>query len=125
MREAQDERSSSELIRSNPKNDDVKDIERRISEARAQELEDANEYRTRFFYWGVGITTLCVVASIVILIVLMLYGVYETAVGVAFISGLAVEVVGIAAIIAKYLFPDKGAGNKTTNAPSVVEEDEV
>ena len=68
---------------------------------------------------------MCVVASIVILIVLMLYGVYETAVGVAFISGLAVEVVGIAAIIAKYLFPDKGAGNKTANAPSVVEEDEV
>lgn len=123
MSGAPDERSSSELMQSDPENDDVKGIERRMRKARAQELEDANKYRTRFFYWGVGITTLCVVSSIGILVFLTFRGVYETAVGVAFVSGLAVEVVGIAAIIAKYLFPNGGADKNDGNG--VVEEDKV
>lgn len=96
--------SSEGLTGVDPSDDDVADIEKRVRGAYAQELEDAIRYRRRFFWWGVGITSVCVSASIGMIVFLVLQDVYETPVGVAFIGGLAVEVVGVAVVIAKYLF---------------------
>lgn len=64
-------------------------------------------------------------ASIGMIVFLVLQDVYETPVGVAFIGGLAVEVVGVAVVIAKYLFPDGGATSNRLLAPSVSEEDDA
>lgn len=97
------------LANADPRNNGD-DLEHRLREARAKEVEDAAGYRRKFFWWGIVLTSVCVAASIGALIFLTIRGVYETALGVAFVSGLAVEVVGLAAIIAKYLFPAGGAG---------------
>lgn len=115
--------SSDGLKNANPDNDDVANIEKRIREAYAKELEAALAYRTKFFWWGVIVTSVCVVASIGILIFLVCRGVYETAVGVAFISGLAVEVVGVAVVIAKYLFPENGGSAIRASGSAIAEED--
>lgn len=117
--------SSDGLANTDPANGDVAEIEKRVRSAYAQELEDAIKYRRRFFWWGVGITSACVLASIGMIIFLVLRNTYETPVGVAFISGLAVEVVGVAVVIAKYLFPDGGATVSHSTSPSVSEEDDA
>lgn len=104
---------------------DVADIERRVREAHARELEDAIEYRRRFFRWGVLITSMCIIASISILILLILHGDYETPVGVAFVSGLAVEVVGVVVVIAKYLFPNGGSHSTPISEVSISEENDT
>lgn len=117
--------SSEGLTGVDPSDDDVADIEKRVRGAYAQKLEDAIRYRRRFFWWGVGITSVCVSASIGMIVFLVLQDVYETPVGVAFIGGLAVEVVGVAVVIAKYLFPDGGATSNRLLAPSVSEEDDA
>lgn len=83
--------SSEGLTGVDPSDDDVADIEKRVRGAYAQELEDAIRYRRRFFWWGVGITSVCVSASIGMIVFLVLQDVYETPVGVAFIGGLAVR----------------------------------
>lgn len=56
--------SSDSLASTDPANDDVAEIEKRVRSAYAQELEDAIKYRRRFFWWGVIITSVCVLASI-------------------------------------------------------------
>lgn len=117
--------SSEGLVNADPTNGDVSEIENRVRGAYAQELEDAIKYRKRFFWWGVGITSVCVLASIGMIVFLVLRGVYETPVGVAFVSGLAVEVVGVVVVIAKYLFPDGGAASGKFPTPSVSEEDDA
>lgn len=117
--------SSEGLTNADPSNDDVAEIEKRVRSAYAQELEDAIRYRRRFFWWGVTITSVCVLASIGMIIFLVFSNDYETPVGVAFISGLAIEVVGVAVVIAKYLFPDGGATSGRFSTPSVSEEDDA
>lgn len=117
--------SSDGLASTDPANDDVAEIEKRVRSAYAQELEDAIKYRRRFFWWGVIITSVCVLASIGMIVFFVIRNAYETPVGVAFISGLAVEVVGVAVVIAKYLFPDGGAASNRFPAPSVSEEDDA
>ena len=117
--------SSEGLTNADPSDDDVAEIEKRVRSAYAQELEDAIRYRRRFFWWGVTITSVCVLASIGMIVFLVFRNTYETPVGVAFISGLAVEVVGVAVVIAKYLFPDGGANSSRLPAPSVSEEDDA
>lgn len=70
--------SSEGLTGVDPSDDDVADIEKRVRGAYAQELEDAIRYRRRFFWWGVGITSVCVSASIGMIVFLVLQDVYET-----------------------------------------------
>lgn len=119
------ESDSSILARSNPTNDNVKDIEDDIKEAQLQELRDALQYRRCFFIWGIVITSVCVAVSAIALVFLTCFGEYETALGVAFVSGLSVEVVGIAVIIAKYLFPNGGMKIQRSRTPVITEEDDV
>lgn len=116
---------SSILANSNPRNDDVKSIEDNIREVQLQELKDALKYRRWFLEWGISITSVCVGASAIILVFLTLYGKYETALGVAFISGLSVEVVGVAVVIAKYLFPSGGIKIQQSETPIISEEEDV
>ena len=116
---------SSILANSNPRNDDVKSIEDNIREVQLQELKDALKYRRWFIEWGISITSVCVGASAIILVFLTLYGKYETALGVAFISGLSVEVVGVAVVIAKYLFPSGGIKIQQSETPIISEEEDV
>ena len=116
---------SSILANSNPRNDDVKSIEDNIREVQLQELKDALKYRRWFLEWGISITSVCVGASAIILVFLTLYGKYETALGVAFISGLSVEVVGVSVVIAKYLFPSGGIKIQQSETPIISEEEDV
>lgn len=113
------------LHQSNPDSKDAAHIERRILEAYARELEDAIDYRRRFFWWGVAITSVCVLASVGVIVFLVLHGDYETPVGVAFVSGLAVEVVGVAVVIAKYLFPEGGSRQRFPGDATVSEEEDA
>lgn len=116
---------SQSLANANPENDDVKGIEERIREAQLQELRDALQYRRWFLIWGIGITSACVLFSVAVLVFLTWFGEYETSLGVAFVSGLSVEVVGIAVVIAKYLFPNGGTKVKNAKTPVITEEDDV
>lgn len=116
---------SSVLADSDPPNDDVKSIEDGIRKAQLQELQDALKYRLWFLIWGVSITSVCVISSVAILVFLTFRGEYETALGVAFVSGLSVEVVGTAVVIAKYLFPNGGMKIQQSKTPVVTEEEDV
>lgn len=84
--------------------------ERERRRLRNDELRHAARYRAVFLVWGLSIVTVCVAASAVCVWALFRFGGYREMQGVivAFIGSLAVEVVGIAAIIARYLFPEGG-----------------
>lgn len=119
------DRDSGDLRQSDPANDDVVDIEAEIRQTQLQELRDALIFRKGFFRWGVTLTSACVLFSVGFLVLLVKVGMYQTPVGVAFVSGLAVEIVGIAVVIAKYLFPDGGVTVRGGVGKGVTEENDV
>ncbi|WEV75641.1 hypothetical protein [Bifidobacterium sp. ESL0800] len=73
-------------------------------------LQNATEDREKFLNWGLWATSICIGVSILVVVALFWFKTYTQlgSVLIAFISGLAVEVVGIAAVMAKYLFPGNG-----------------
>ena len=83
-----------------------KDQANKLDEIEHDRLKQANALRQKFFYFGVGITIGCVVTSCFVSIALVFRGEMTPGITTVFITGLTVEVIGIIAIIAKYLFPE-------------------
>lgn len=83
-----------------------KDQANKLDEIEHDRLKQANALRQKFFYFGVGITIGCVVTSCFVSIALVFRGEMTPGIATVFITGLTVEVIGIIAIIAKYLFPE-------------------
>ena len=83
-----------------------KDQANKLDEIEHDRLKQANALRQKFFYFGVGITIGCVVTSCFVSIALGFRGEMTPGIATVFITGLTVEVIGIIAIIAKYLFPE-------------------
>ena len=83
-----------------------KDQANKLDEIEHDRLKQANALRQKFFYFGVGITIGCVVTSCFVSIALVFRGEMTPGIATVFITGLTGEVIGIIAIIAKYLFPE-------------------
>lgn len=77
----------------------------RMRDAEAVRVEQANKLREWFFIAGIALAGACVKTSIFISSWLTVTNRMTDTIAVAFITGLTVEVVGIVAIMAKYLFP--------------------
>ena len=117
-----------EILREVPDSGDTKlsneqrkrriEAETKRLEAETKEAETALLYRKLFLPWCLGIVTFCVVVSSCTVGSLFWYGGYREMgnVLIAFIGSLAVEVVGIAVIVAKYLFPDGGPRHDSHDA---------
>ena len=95
--DSKDERDAAEL--------DNLDLER-------ERFQQANAMRGRFFRWGLVVTSLCIVTSCGLAIVLTFQRELTTGIATAFITGLTVEIIGVTAIIAKYLFPNASKSQK-------------
>ncbi|MBT1162951.1 hypothetical protein [Bifidobacterium sp. SO1] len=96
-----------------PLSDMQEDLDRQLRRAKVKEARNALRYRSVFLWWGILATSFCIIASTVTVWALFRYGGYRemAAVLIAYISGMTVEVIGIAVVIAKYLFPSTGANN--------------
>ncbi len=79
-----------------------------MRDAEAVRVEQANKLREWFFIAGISLAGACVATSIIISIWLTCTNRMTETIAVAFITGLTIEVVGIVAIMAKYLFPAYG-----------------
>ncbi|MDB6710075.1 hypothetical protein PMQ82_10350, partial [Bifidobacterium longum] len=79
-----------------------------LSQALNQFAQNLGRYR--FMWWGLGAVLFCIIVSAITVGSLFWFGGYRemASVLIAFIGSLAVEVVGIAIVIAKYLFPNGG-----------------
>lgn len=105
-----------------PLNKSTADIESEFRSLEFREAENAMTYRSKLFKWGIGAASACLVCSILWMACSIFVRV-DTRLGVAFIASLAVEVVGIIAIIAKYLFPENGMPRSRNPVKSVSESD--
>ena len=77
-----------------------------------ERLQQANKLRGKFFWWGIMATSLCIFTSCFVAVTLTFQRELTTGIATAFITGLTVEIIGVTAIIAKYLFPNKGKTEK-------------
>ncbi|MDO4888128.1 MAG: hypothetical protein Q3979_05435 [Actinomycetaceae bacterium] len=100
LEEAQDV----EKLREKARDVDVSENDDEFHELEHDRLEQANNLRHKFFYFGIGMTTACVCTSCFVAIALVFRGEMTPVIATAFITGLTVEALGIVAIIAKYLY---------------------
>lgn len=77
-----------------------------------ERLQQAHDMREKFFKWGLKVTSACIATSCGLAAVLTCQHELTTGIATAFITGLTVEVIGVTAIIAKYLFPNGGKTEK-------------
>lgn len=85
--------------------EDLVDAVDRTELAEANRLDQANNLRQKFFWFGVVAASTCVLTSCYMAIHLTVFNMITASTVVVFISGLTIEVLGIIAIIANYLFP--------------------
>ncbi|MEO5663746.1 MAG: hypothetical protein ABIR39_10710 [Nocardioides sp.] len=86
------------------------DLAWNLQQAKLTRLEQANTLRNRFFVLASSLAGLTVLTSVVLVLGVLFGADVPTGVAIAFISGLAIETVGVMAIMAGYLFPtDRGA----------------
>ncbi|SHE25213.1 hypothetical protein [Actinomyces glycerinitolerans] len=83
------------------------EIAEKVDQLEVDRRAQANELRYEFFDFGVKSAYVCVLTSAGVSTWMAATDKMTDTIAVAFITGLAVEVLGITAIIAKYLFPDK------------------
>lgn len=77
-----------------------------------ERLQQANKLRGKFFWWGIMATSLCIFTSCFVAVTLTFQRELTTGIATAFITGLTVEIIGVTAIIAKYLFPNASKSQK-------------
>ena len=90
--------------------DDATQVSDEFQKLELQEAKNALRYRRWFMWWGLGAVSFCIIVSAITVGSLFWFGGYRemASVLIAFIGSIAVEVVGIAIVIAKYLFPNGG-----------------
>lgn len=82
------------------------ELARRITAAEASRLEQANTLRSHFFNLSSLLAKITVATSAAMVLGIVFFGLeISDGVAIAFISGLAVETIGILAVMAGYLFP--------------------
>jgi hypothetical protein len=89
----------------NKDTEDLADAVDRTELAEANRLDQANNLRQKFFWFGVVAASTCVLTSCYMAIHLTVFKMITAPTVIVFISGLTIEVLGIIAIIANYLFP--------------------
>lgn len=97
-----------------PRSSDADNRERQITrfrEARVLREEADNKRRAFFFRFAIFIAGWPVIVATITMLVLLCQGKTTEPVVIAFFVSVVVEVVGIAAIIARYLFPNGGAND--------------
>jgi hypothetical protein len=77
----------------------------KLAAQKVRKAEQANDLRDSFFKLAAALAILTVCASVGLVIAVLAGRSISDTVAVAFVSGLAVETVGILAIMAGYLFP--------------------
>lgn len=77
-----------------------------------KEVQWVGRMRPIFFYLAMGIMVVCTAAPIIPLWVLAFKGIDGGSGVIAFAGGLAVQSIGLAAVIARYLFPNGGPKDK-------------
>lgn len=82
----------------------------RLREARVRLEEDDNRRRNRFFHFALFIVGIPVAVASVSMLKLTIFDTPDANVVIAFFASVVVEVIGISAIIARYLFPSGGNG---------------
>lgn len=80
----------------------------RLREARVLREEDDNKRRNLFFQFALIIVGIPVAVASISMFKLAIFGDPDTNVVIAFFASVVVEVIGISAIIARYLFPSGG-----------------
>ncbi|WP_172120178.1 hypothetical protein [Actinomyces faecalis] len=108
FRASQDQEPQSDLPVGKVAERVAKRADERMRDAEAVRVEQANKLREWFFIAGISLAGACVATSIIISIWLTCTNRMTETIAVAFITGLTIEVVGIVAIMAKYLFPAYG-----------------
>jgi len=89
----------------NKDTEDLADAVDRTELAEANRLDQANNLRQKFFWFGVVAASTCVLTSCYMAIHLTVFKMITAPTVIVFISGLTIEVLGIIAIIANYLSP--------------------
>jgi hypothetical protein len=102
--EAQTEELVNDVIL-NKDTENLVDAVDRTELAEANRLDQANNLRQKFFWFGVVAASTCVLTSCYMAIHLTVFKMITAPTVIVFISGLTIEVLGIIAIIANYLFP--------------------
>lgn len=102
------EAKTEELVNDVSLDEDTKDLVDAVDRtelAEANRLDQANNLRQKFFWFGVVAASTCVLTSCYMAIHLTVFKMITAPTVIVFISGLTIEVLGIIAIIANYLFP--------------------
>lgn len=94
-----------------PVGEDAQKLLKAIHTLEYTRLDQAQQFRTFFFWSALAFALVSVLASVFIVISTHIFGTQlATEVSVAFFASVTVEVLGLMAIIAAYLFPkDKGS----------------
>jgi hypothetical protein len=100
-----DDQSEDELKKAVERSSDDAQLARELQQAELERRKQQNRLRSIFFWVASGLAGATVLTSVVMVIVVLAGADIEAAVAVAFISGLAVETVGVLAVMAGYLFP--------------------
>lgn len=103
-------------------NQEAIDIENQFRTLELEEAKNAMSYRSDLYKWGIRWTTSCLAASALYVIASAFFSL-NTRIGVAFIASLAVEVVGIVVVIAKYFFPDHGVPHSRKRVKKILDSD--
>lgn len=90
------------------------ELDEEMQNMEVKRLEQALGLRETFFWFGVASASVVVLASCIVAVWLTETRQMTSAIAVAFFTGVAVEVLGIVAIIANYLFP-KVSGEPTSS----------
>lgn len=122
MGENFDNQSLDDIKDDKPVEKSAADVESEFRLLEFHEAKKAMRYRSGLFWWGIISASLCLLCSVAWML-LSVFANLDTRLGVAFIASLAVEVIGIVAIIAKYLFPDHGMPRSRDSVKSVSEDD--
>ncbi|CAB0830422.1 hypothetical protein FRC0316_00127 [Corynebacterium diphtheriae] len=108
---------------------DASDAAKRMKEAlvereklRNQQFEEANKQRKHFFIFVMAIVAVPTVAASLGFFILVLQAKVTDAIAVAFFASVVAEVIGLALVLANYLFP-KGAGAIMGDNKSEIEVD--
>lgn len=124
--ENSDEKYANSSVDGIKKDVDVKksalQVERDFRDLEYQEAKSAKRYRFVLFVWGISAASICLAVSM-FWMMCSHHSKGDAQIGVAFIASLTVEVIGIIAIIARYLFPEKGMPRSRGSVESISDDD--
>lgn len=99
-----DSKDSANAVDKKYSKDDANFVKEKFAEIEEERLKQANRLRTCFVTFALIDVGIIILVSSIVVIILTFKGQLTAPVSVAFISTLGIEVIGILAIVARYLF---------------------